>query len=125
MLLGVFAVSALLLSAIGLYGAMTASVRLRLPEIGVRLALGADASDVRRLVLREGLWLALVGAAAGLVVATGSTRVLRSLLFETEPLEPATLLGAVVVLMMAALLATYLPARRAMKVDPVTVLRSE
>ena len=120
-----FAVSALLLSAIGLYGAMTASVRLRLPEIGVRLALGADASDVRRLVLREGLWLALVGAAAGLVVATGSTRVLRSLLFETEPLEPATLLGAVVVLMMAALLATYLPARRAMKVDPVTVLRSE
>lgn len=125
LLLGVFAVSALVLSAVGLYGVMAASVRLRLPEIGVHLALGATASDVRRLVLHEGLGLATAGALAGLGLAIGSTRVLRTLLFETEPLEPTTLMAAVVVLLVAALLATYLPARRATKVNPLTVLRPD
>jgi ABC-type antimicrobial peptide transport system permease subunit len=125
LLLAVFAAAALLLSAVGLYGVMAASVRQRFAEIGVRLALGATASDVRRLVLSEGLRLALVGAVAGLVLAMGSTRVLRGLLFETEPLEAATLLAAAVVLVAAALLATYLPAHRSTKVDPIAVLRAE
>ena len=125
LLLGVFATSALLLSDIGLHIMMAASVRVRHAEIGVRLALGATARDVRGLVLREGLRLALAGAAAGLVLALGSTRVLRGLRFETEPLEPATLLAATGALVMAAFVATYLPARRAAKVDPMTVLRAE
>ena len=87
LLLVVFASAALLLSAIGLYGVMAASVRQRHGEIGVRLAIGATPADVRRLVLGEGLRLSLVGAVAGLALAFAATRVLRGLLFETEPLE--------------------------------------
>jgi predicted permease len=125
LLLAVFAAAALLLSAIGLYGVMAASVRQRHAEIGMRVALGATPRDVRRLVLGEGLRLAIGGALAGLAFAWVATRLLRGLLFETEPLDPATLVGAVVVLVGAALLATYLPARRAAKVDPVEMLRAE
>lgn len=125
LLLAVFATAALALSAIGLYGVMAASVRQRHGEIGVRLALGATARDVRALVLGEGLRLAAAGAVAGLGVAFGATRVLRGLLFETEPLDPPTLVAAAVVLVVAALAATYLPARRATRVDPVEVLRAE
>ena len=91
LLLGIFAGAALLLSAIGLYGVMAASVRQRQSEIGVRLALGATAGDVRRLVLGEGLRLAVAGTIAGLVLAFAATRVLRGLLFETEPLDPVSL----------------------------------
>lgn len=125
LLLTVFAAAALLLSAVGLYGVMAASVRQRFREIGVRVALGATASDVRLLVMREGLRLSLMGAVAGLVLAMASTRVLRGLLFEIEPLDPATLSSAAVVLVAAALLASYVPARRATKVDPIEVLRAE
>jgi predicted permease len=125
LLLGVFAASALLLSAIGLYGVMAASVRQRQGEIGVRLALGAGAGDVRRLVLGEGLRLAGAGAALGLALALAATRVLRGLLFETEPLDPAVLGTAVLVLVAAALGATWLPARRAMRVDPIEALRAQ
>ena len=125
LLLAVFAGAALVLSAIGLYGVMAASVRQRYAEIGVRLALGATAGDVRRLVLGEGARLAVIGAVAGLLIAAASTRVLRSQLFETEPLDPVTLTGAAALLVGAALLATYLPARRATRVDPVEALRAE
>jgi len=125
LLLVVFAAAALLLSTIGLYGVMAASVRQRYAELGVRIALGATARDVRRLVLGEGLRLAIGGAVAGLGLAWAATRLLRGLLFETEPLDPTTLAGAAALLLGAALLATYLPARRAAKVDPVVMLRAE
>jgi putative ABC transport system permease protein len=125
LLLGVFAASAMLLSAIGLYGVMAASVRQRQSEIGVRLALGATAGDVRLLVLGEGLRLAVAGAVAGLALAFAATRVLRGLLFETEPLDPLSLGAAAFVLVAAALVATWLPARRATRVDPIEVLRAQ
>jgi predicted permease len=124
LLLGVFAVAALLLSVVGLYGVMAASVRHRQGEIGVRLALGATAGDVRGLVLGEGLRLAVAGAIAGLVLAFAVTRVLRGLLFETEPLDPVSLGTAALALVGAAVVATWLPARRAMRVDPIEVLRA-
>jgi len=125
LLLGAFATAALLMSGIGLYGVMAASVRQRQAEIGVRLALGATAAAVARLVLGEGLRLALFGATAGLTLAFAVTRVLRGLLFQIEPLDPLSLFGAAAILVAAALLATYLPARRATRVDPVEVLPTE
>ena len=124
LLLGVFATAALLLSAVGLYGVMGASVRQRQGEIGVRLALGATAGDVRRLVLGEGVRLAMTGAVAGLGLAVAATRVLRGLLFETEPLDPLSLGAAAIVLIVAAIVATWLPARRATRVDPIEALRA-
>ena len=111
--------------AIGLYGVMAASVRQRHGEIGVRLAIGATPADVQRLVLGEGLRLSLIGAIAGLALAFAATRVLRGLLFETEPLDPPTLLAAAALLVAAALAASDLPAWRATRVDPVEALRAE
>lgn len=125
LLLGVFAAAALLLSAIGLYGVMAASVRQRQAEIGVRLALGATAAMVRRVVLGEGLRLAMIGALAGLALAVGATRLLRGLLFEVEPLDPVSLLGAAATLIAAAVVAIWLPAHRATRIDPIDVLRAE
>jgi putative ABC transport system permease protein len=125
LLLAVFAAAALLLSAIGLYGVMAASVRQRHAEIGMRVALGATPRDIRLLVVGEGLRLAMGGALAGLVLSWMATPLLRAMLFETEPLDPATLAGAALFLVAAALLATLLPARRATKVDPVEMLRAE
>lgn len=125
LLLGVFATAGLLMSSIGLYGVMAASVRQRHSEIGVRLALGATTAAVARLVLGEGLRLALFGAMVGLTLAFTVTRVLRGLLFQIEPLDPVSLFGAAAILVAAALVATYLPARRATRVDPVEVLRAE
>jgi putative ABC transport system permease protein len=121
----VFATSALLMSAIGLFGVMAASVRQRRQEIGVRLALGATSQVVLRMVLGEGLRLALVGALAGLALASIAAGLLRGLLFEIEPLDPVSLLGAAAVLVAAALAATWLPARYATRVAPVEVLRAE
>jgi hypothetical protein len=123
-LIALFGVAALMLAAIGLYAVMAAYVRQRYPEIGIRLALGATASDVRRLVLGEGLQLAGLGALIGLGGAVAGTRALRGLLFGVHPLDPASLLGAVLLLMGAALLACFLPTRRATRVDPVVVLRT-
>ncbi len=125
LVLMVFAASALLMSAIGLFGVMAASVRQRRPEIGVRLALGATSEAVLRMVLGEGLRLALLGALAGLALAGFGAGLLRGLLFEVEPLDPASLLGAAVVLVAAAVAATWLPARYATRVAPVEVLRAE
>ncbi len=125
LLLGAFATAALLMSSIGLYGVMAASVRQRHAEIGVRLALGATTTGVARLVVGEGLRLALFGAMVGLTLAFIVTRVLRGLLFQIEPLDPVSLFGAAAILVAAALGATYLPARRATRLDPVEVLRAE
>jgi predicted permease len=124
-LIGVFGMAALLLAAIGLYAVMAAYVRQRYTEIGVRVALGATASDVRGLVLGEGLRLAGLGTAMGLVGALVATRLLRGLLFGVHPLDPASLLAAALLLVGVSVLASYLPARRAARVDPITLLRTD
>ena len=124
-LIGVFGVAALLLAAIGLSAVMGAYVRRRYTEIGVRIEVGATSADVHRLVLGEGLRLAAVGAAIGLVSATLGTRLLRGLLFEVHPLDPAAIGSAALLLVGASALACYLPARRAARVDALALLRSE
>lgn len=124
-LIGVFGIAALLLAAIGLYAVIAASVRQRYTEIGVRVALGATASDVRGLVLGEGLRLAGLGAAIGLATAAAATRLLRGLLFGVHPLDPVSLLAAALLLVGVSALASYIPARRATRVDPVSMLRAE
>ena len=124
-LLAVFGVSALVLATIGLYTVVTAFVRQRDTEIGVRVALGATGADVRRLVVGEGLRLGGLGAVIGLAGATVATRVLGARLFDLPTAQPTTLLGAAAVLVSASLLASYLPTRRAMRVDPALLLRSE
>ena len=124
-LIGVFGVAALLLAAIGLYAVIAASVRQRYTEIGVRVALGATVSDVRGLVLGEGLRLAGLGAAIGVAGAAAATRLLRGLLFEVHPLDPASMLGAALLLIGVSALASYLPARRATHVNPIALLRTD
>jgi putative ABC transport system permease protein len=123
-LIGFFGLAALLLSAIGLYAVMGAQVRERYPELGIRVALGARRSDLRRLVLGEGLRLAGVGAVLGLGAAVAVARLLRGLLFDVRPLDPLSLLGATVLLVGVSALASYLPARRATEVDPGSLLRA-
>jgi predicted permease len=123
-LIGVFGMAALLLAAIGLYAVMAAYVRQRYLEIGIRVALGATASDVRGLVLREGLRLTGTGAAIGLGTAMLATRLLRGLLFDMHPLDPPTMLTAALLLVGVSGVALYLPARRATRLDPVATLRA-
>ena len=122
-LIAIFSVAALLLATIGFYAVMAAYVGQRDREIGVRMALGADASNVRRLVLREGLGLAGLGASLGVAGVVVGSRLLRGILFETDPLDPSTIATAVIVLMAAGALASYLPARRATRIDPATMLQ--
>ena len=117
-LLALFAVTALLLAVIGIYGVMSFMVTQRTREIGIRMALGADRRQVQRMVIAEGLWLATAGAALGVVAAFGLTRVLRSLLFDVKPGDPATYVAIVALLGVAAAIASWVPARRASKVDP-------
>jgi putative ABC transport system permease protein len=124
LLLGFFGAMALLLSTVGLYAVPSAYVRQRDREIAVRLALGATPGGVRRLVAGETVRLAGVGAAIGLVGAVAAGRMLRGLLFEVEPLDPSTSIAAALLLMAAAALASYLPARRATRVDAVSLLRT-
>jgi predicted permease len=123
-LIGVFGSAALLLAAVGLYAVMGAYVRQRYPEIGIRVALGATAADVRRLVLGEGLRLAGAGAGIGLAWALVANRLLRGLLFDVDPLDPASILTAALLLIGVSMLASYMPAQRAAAVDPVTTLRA-
>jgi ABC-type antimicrobial peptide transport system permease subunit len=113
------------LTGIGLYAVMGAYVRQRFPEIGVRVALGASPARVRWSVLADGLRLAGTGAAIGLLGALVAGRVLRGLLFEVHSLDPVSLLGAPLVLIAAAALASSLPAHTAARLDPLTVLRRE
>lgn len=122
-LLSIFGISALLLSTVGLYGLMAAYVRQRDREIAVRLALGATQKHVRHLVLAEAWRLAGVGAVIGVTVAVIATRFLRGMLFEVDPLDPSTIAGAAVLLMIVSLLASYVPARRATRLDAVAILR--
>jgi predicted permease len=125
LLLGAFALVAVLLGAVGIYGVVAAGVARRRREIGVRLALGASAGRVRGMVLREGAALAGLGVAAGLVGALAAGRLLRGLLFGVGPADPAVLLAVPVVLALVALAATLLPARRAARVEPLVVIRTE
>jgi len=123
-LIGAFGAVALLLSAIGLYAVMAASVRQRETEIGVRVALGATPADVRCLVLGEGLRLCARGAAIGIAFALAGARLLTGLLYDVHPLDPVALLATALLVAAASTLACYLPARRATRMDPVALLRT-
>ena len=124
-LLGIFAALALALSAVGIYGVMSYSVSMRTNEIGIRMALGAQRSRVLGMILRDGLLLCLIGIAIGTFGAYAVTRLMRSLIFEVSPADPLTFAGVAVLLAGVAFLACWVPARRAMRVDPMVALRHE
>jgi putative ABC transport system permease protein len=125
LLLATFATVALLLAAIGIFGVMSNAVAHRTREIGIRLALGADAAQVRALVLKQALLLACLGIVIGLAASLQLTKLLATLLFDLSPSDPVTLGGVAIVLLGVALLASYLPAWRASRVDPLVALKAE
>jgi putative ABC transport system permease protein len=123
-LLAAFAAVALLLAAVGIYGLISFSVGQRARELGIRAALGATPEQLRRMVLGQGLRLTVIGAFLGAVGSIGLTRYMKSLLFGVKPVDPLTVACACVLLVLVAVLAAFLPARRAARLDPVEVLRS-
>jgi len=124
-LLGGFALLGLLLATTGLYGVVSYSVTCRTKELGIRVALGAAKLDVIKLILRQGITLAFVGTALGIVVAAAVVRLLQSLLYGVRPIDVFTYLGASTVMAIAALVASYFPALRATRADPIVALRYE
>jgi len=125
LLLGLFATLALTLAAIGIYGVLAYLVSQRTREIGIRMAIGADRTAVLGLVVGRGLWLALGGVAAGLAISFVVARLIGSLLYQVRPIDPVTFIAVPAVLTIVALIASVVPARRAMQVDPITALRTE
>ena len=123
--LGGFAILGLVLVAIGLYGVVSLSVARRTKEIGIRVALGAPKQQVLRLVLRQGMQLALAGVGIGVVAALALSRVMSSLVFEVKPTDPLTFVSVSCLLVVVALLACWVPARRAAGIDPIVALRCE
>jgi putative ABC transport system permease protein len=124
-LLGTFAMLALILAGVGIYGVISYAVTQRTHEIGIRIALGAQTRDVLTLVVGRGMVLVLIGAAIGLVSAAALTRVMRTMLYEVGTTDPMTFTGVTALLAMVALLACLIPAWRATKVEPMVALRSE
>ena len=124
-LLGIFAALALVLSCVGIYGVISCLAGQRTHEIGVRMALGAQRNDVLRLVLGHGAKMALIGVAAGIAASLALTRLMAKLLFGVSAYDPLTFLAVACLLVAVALAAAYIPARRAMRVDPMIALRYE
>ncbi len=122
---GIFGAAALFLAGVGVYGVLSFSVSQRTQEMGVRIALGAQRGDVLKLVVRQGVTLAILGVVAGMVGAFGVTRVISSLLYNVTPTDPISFGGVAIFLTVIALVASYLPARRAMTVDPIVALRND
>jgi putative ABC transport system permease protein len=125
LLLSIFALAAVVLAAVGLYGIMASAVNQQTRELGIRMALGATAGGVRNMVMRQALTVAIAGTLVGLVGAIGGARLLTSMLFEIAPSDPTTLAGVSILLVVIAGCAAYIPARRATKIDPATALRAE
>jgi putative ABC transport system permease protein len=124
-IIGLFAMTALLLAGLGIYGVISYLVSERTHEIGIRLALGAQRSDILRMVVRQGLGLAIAGAAVGLVCALIVSHLMAGLLYGVRPTDPVTFAGVALLLIGVALLACYIPARRAIRVDPLVALRHD
>ena len=120
-----FAVVALGLALLGIYGVMSYAVSQRVPEIGVRMALGAAPSEIHRMVIRDGLALAIPGLLAGAALALGVTRLARNLLFDVSPADPFAFATVALGLLGVSLIACYVPARRAARVDPLSAIRTE
>jgi putative ABC transport system permease protein len=124
-LLAVFAASALILAAIGLFGVVATTVRQRSHELGVRMALGATAADIRSLILKKGLAIAIAGVAIGISAALLTNRVLVALLYDVSPTDPRLLLGVGLFLTIVAVLASLLPAQQSGRIDPAVALRAD
>lgn len=124
-LFGIFSGVALVLAIVGIYGVISYAVAQRMHEMGIRMALGADKKDIFRLVIGRGLKLAGIGIAIGLVAPFTLTRLMSSLLYKVSPADPLTIIGSAILFLAAALLASYIPARRASRTDPMVALRYE
>ena len=123
LLMGAFGALGLILASVGIFGVVSYSASQRTHEIGVRMALGAERGNVRRFIVWRGFRPVLIGTGIGVAASLGVTRFLQTLLFGVKPTDPITFIAVASILLGVALLATYLPARRATKVDPVTALR--